>query len=226
MTAEVKFEPSGRNGIAPIGSYLFDVALRFGVKIEDSCGRIGICDECVVKIIKGADLLSEPTKAEMEHLSAQRRNNGERLSCQAKIEKEGEICVMITEKQKPVETTFEAFEKEFEKLPLDEKIQHLLKLESTTLGETLNFILNLPYTIGEKIRDGVAEFGFKKEEEEKKAKRPTEHKEEVTEEKAETKAEEPKVKKTTTARTAKPKTETKKTTVRKKPTKTEDKSAE
>lgn len=236
MTTEVKFEPSGRDGITPVGTYLIDVALRFGVSIEDSCGRKGECNDCAVKITKGAELLSQPTKAELEHLSAQRRNNGERLSCQAKIEKSGEICVMTTEKQKPVETTFEKYEKEFSKLPLEQKIQQLLKLESTTLSDTVNYILNLPYAIGENVRDGLAEFGYKMEEEEKKAKSPAEHKKEdvkaeVKDAKAETKPAESKAKKTTT-RSAKPKAEAtpktapKKPTTRKTTTKTETKPTE
>ncbi len=219
QTTEVKFEPSGRNGVVPLRTYLIDAASRLGVKIENDCGKKGECDSCAVKITKGADLLSQPTKAELEHLSAERRSKGERLSCQAKIEKPGEICVMTTEKAKPEESQFEAFQKEFGKLPLDQKVKYLLDLETVTLGETFAYILNLPYTIGEKIRDGMAEFGFKKEEEEKKAKRPSEHKEEAKE----TKAEEPKAKKTTAkAKTAAPK----KPAARRKPTKPEEKPTE
>ena len=128
---------------------------------------------------------------------------------------------MTTEKQKPTTTTFEAYEKDFANLPLDEKIQHLLRLESTTLSDTINFILSLPSMIGEKIRDGVAEFGYQKEEAEKKAKAPAEHKAEVkvevTDEKAETKSAEPEAKKPTT-RTAKPKAEATPKTAPKKPT--------
>ncbi len=212
MQVEVKFEPSGRHGVVPIGTYLIDAAYRLGVVIEDDCGRKGECDSCAVKITKGADLLCQPTKAELEHLSAQRRSKDERLSCQAKIEKLGEICVMTTEKAKPVATPFETFQKEFAKLPLNEKVKYLLDLETVTLSETLSYITNLPFTIGEKIRDGMAEFGFKKEEEAKKAKRPTEHHEEV-------KAEEPKAKKTTA-----PASETapKKPSTRRKTTKSDD----
>jgi ferredoxin len=198
MEVEVKFEPSGRYGVVPAGTYLIDAAARLGISIDDECGRRGECDSCAVKITKGADLLSEPTQAELEHLSTERRSTGERLSCQAKIEKPGEICVMTTEKAKPEATTFESFQKEFGDLPLDEKVKYLLQLESVTLSETFSYILNLPYTIGEKIRDSVAEFGLKMEEEEKKAKRPTEHQAEpeVTPVE-EPPAEEPKVKKTT-----------------------------
>lgn len=220
MEVDVKFEPSGRNGIVVVGTYLIDAALRLGVIIEDECGRQGLCDSCAVKIIKGGELLSEPTQAELEHLSAERRKNGERLSCQAKIEKLGEIVVMTTEKTKPEETTFEKYQKEFAALPLDEKVKNLLDLETVTLSETFAYIVNLPYTIGAKIRDGVAEFGFKIEEAEKQAKRPTEHK---PEEESEVKAEEP-APETTQTKAAKPKTTAaKKTTTRKKTTKPEDK---
>lgn len=186
------------------GTYLIDAAARFGIFIEDDCGRRGECDSCAVKITKGANLLSEPTQAELEHLSTGRRSKGERLSCQAKIEKPGEICVMTTEKAKPEATTFESFQKEFGNLPLDEKVKYLLQLESVTLSETFSYILNLPYTIGEKIRDSMAEYGFKMEEEEKKAKRPTEHKAEEPEEPkaAKPKAEEPKAAKPKAKKTA------------------------
>ena len=145
MEVEIKFEPSGKYGVIPAGVYLIDAAKRLGIYINDECGRQGLCDSCAVTIINGADLLSQPTKAELEHLSAERRKKGERLSCQAKIEKTGEITVMVTEKAKPEETTFEKYQNEFSKLPLDEKIKNLMDLESITLGETFNYILNLPY---------------------------------------------------------------------------------
>ncbi|NJM52237.1 MAG: (2Fe-2S)-binding protein [Blastocatellia bacterium] len=216
---EVKFEPSGRDGIVASGTYIIDAAYRFGIRIEDECERKGECDTCAVKILKGAELLSEPTKAELEHLSPERRKKGERLSCQAKIEKIGELVIMTTEKPKPEVPPFETFKKEFAELPLDEKVRKLVDLEAITLSETFNFVLNLPYYIGEKIRDGVAEFGFMKEEAEKKAKRPAEHKtEEKAEEKAEAKAD--KATKTTKPRVAKAKTATpKKPPTRKRTTK-------
>jgi ferredoxin len=214
MEAEFRFEPSGREGIVPIGTYLIDAALRFGIRIEDECGRKGECDTCAVKIIKGAELLSEPTKAELEHLSPERRKKGERLSCQAKIEKVGEITVMTTDKPKPEVPPFETFKKEFAELPLEEKVKKLVDLEAITLSDTFNFVLNLPYYIGEKLRDGIAEFGFMKEEAEKQAKRPEEHN--STSESTEPKVEE------ADKKTAKPKAETtKKTSSRKKTKPTE-----
>jgi hypothetical protein len=195
---EVKFERENLIGIVPIGTYLFDAAKRIGVKIEN-CRQEDNFDDYVFTVTKGKEILSETTKAEMEHLSQERRNKGERLARQAKIEKLGEISVMTAEpKAKPTPTEFETFVKDFEKLPLNEKVSKLLELEQITLGDTFNYILNLPYTIGEFVRDQMAEFGYKKEEEEKKAKQPNEHNtEKVAEENVE---------------------ETKKKTVRKKPT--------
>jgi ferredoxin len=219
MEVDVKFEPSGRNGVVPVGTYLIDAARRFGIRLEDEYDENGKFTPCAVKITKGGNLLSEPTQVELEHLSEERRKKGERLASQAKIEKSGEICVMTTEKVKPEPTPFESFQKEFGKLPLDEKVKYLLQLETVTLGETFAYLLNLPYTIGEKIRDGMAEFGFKMEEAEKQAKRPAEHQKEVKEEKTE----EPKTKKTA----AKSKTSApRKPTARKRTTKTEEKQKE
>lgn len=178
MEVEIKFEPSGRNGVVAVGSYLLDAAKRLGIKLEDEFGEDGLTDACFVKIIKGGDLLSKPTKVELEHLSQQGRTKDERLPSQAKIEKPGELVVMVAEKKKPEESKFEEFRKEFDQLPLDEKVKNLLELETAALSETLSYIMNLPYTIGAKIRDGMAEFGFKMEEDAKKARRPEEHKEE------------------------------------------------
>jgi hypothetical protein len=155
---EVKFERENLIGIVPIGTYLFDAAKRIGVKIEN-CRQADNFDDYVFTVTKGKEILSETTKAE--------------------------ISVMTAEpKAKPTPTEFETFVKDFEKLPLNEKVGKLLELEQITLGDTVNYILNLPYTIGEFVRDQMAEFGYKKEEEEKKVKQPNEHNtEKVAEEK-------------------------------------------
>ncbi len=198
MEAELKFEKENRNGIAVVGSYLIDAAKRLGVEIHDDCGRLGLCDSCAVTVKSGAEFLSEPTKAELEQLSEDRRKQGERLSCQAKIAKEGEIVIMTHEKkdERPAEERInEEYRKEFEELPLEKKISRLMELEAVTLSETFNFILNSPYTIGGKVVDILSDFGFKFEKEAKAAKTPEEHKEE--------KNAEPEAKKTHTKRTKK-----------------------
>lgn len=205
MEAELKFEREKRNGVAVIGSYLIDSARRLGVEIFDECGRLGLCDSCAVTVKSGGEFLSEITKAETEQLSDERRKQGERLACQAKIIKEGEIVIMTHEKKDDrteEERKHEEFRKEFDALPLEKKIAQLMELEAVALGETLSFVFNSPYKIGEKIVEFMSQFGFKFEKEAKDAKCPKEHKEEK---KAETKAEtEPaKEKKTPPKRTKK-----------------------
>jgi ferredoxin len=192
---ELKFEPENRVGVVAVGTYLLAAAKRLGVKLECECSQ-GNYDACACLIKRGGDLLSQPTKSELEHLSELRRKNGERLACQSKIEKHGEITVMPTaaKKEEPTPTLFEQFKKEFASLTLQEKISQILELESLTLSDSFSAVLNLPYTIGEKVRDMMAEVGMKMEEEQKKAKTPDEHK---TEPKAE---EKPKAEKKTAAK--------------------------
>ena len=140
MEAELKFERENREGVAVVGSYLIDAAHRLGVDIE--CERQGESDLCAMKITSGRDLLSAPTLAETEQLSEKRRKDGERLACQAKLEKAGEVVVMTNKKTeeevKTEEDKTEEFKKEFAELPLEKKIANLLELEFMTLSETFN----------------------------------------------------------------------------------------
>ena len=179
MEAEIKFEPSGRSGVVPVGTYLFDAAARMGVALEAECGRLGKCDSCAVTVKDGREVLSETTAAEVEQLSGGRRARGERLACCAKIQHEGELLIMVAEKQ-PTEEEKEAerqkeLRKEFEDLPLEKKVARLVELEAITLGETFSFVLNSPFKIFGKVMDVMAEFGLKLDDEAKKQKRPAEH---------------------------------------------------
>ncbi|MGC2234845.1 MAG: hypothetical protein WA584_01620 [Pyrinomonadaceae bacterium] len=177
---DIKFERENISGVAAAGIYLFDAAKRFGVDVE--CERTGETDACAMQILQGRELLSDLTKAEIEQLSDERRKNGERLACQAKIEKSGEVTVMTKEKVKeekePTEARKEEYRKEFEELPLEKKIASLVELEAIALGETLSFVINSPYKAVEKVMDVLAEFGLKFEKEAKEATRPPEHKSE------------------------------------------------
>lgn len=186
---DIKFERENIIGIVPVGTYLYDAAKRFGIEVE--CERTGATDLCAMQILSGRELLSDFTKAETEQLSAERRKNGERLACQAKFEKSGEVTIMTTEKVKeekaPAEEAKESYRKEFEELPLEKKIASLLELEAIALSETISFVLNSPYKIFGKAMDIMAEFGLKFEKEAKEATRPGEHKqEEASENGAET----------------------------------------
>lgn len=172
-----------RSGLVAVGSYLFDAARRLGVEVPAECGRRGECDSCVLTITKGREFFSEPTAAEIKQLGVQRLEAGERLSCQTKIERAGEVVIMITQKNeenKPEteEEKINEFRREFEDLPLEKKIASLVELEAIALSDTFRFVLNSPYNIVGKIMDVMAEFGMKQEEEDIKAKRPKDHQKE------------------------------------------------
>ncbi|HXG85407.1 MAG TPA: hypothetical protein VNI84_15405 [Pyrinomonadaceae bacterium] len=174
---ELKFEREDVIGIVPPDTYLFDAARRLGVEVE--CERRGESDDCAMRVKKGAEFLSELTEREKEHLTAKRLKGGERLACQVKLEKPGEIVIMTHEKkveEKPKEEVqTEEYRKQFEELPLEKKIASLLELEGIALSETFSFVLNSPSHIVGKFMDVLAEFGLKLEEDDKKAKRPKEH---------------------------------------------------
>ncbi len=204
MEAELKFERENREGIAVVGSYLIDAARRLGVEIFDDCGRLGLCDSCAVTVKIGGEFLTDVTKAEIEQLSEERRDKGERLSCQAKIAKEGEISILTHEKKDPrsdEERKHQEFRKEFDALPLQGKIAQLVELEAVALQETFSFVLNSPYKIGETVVDLLSRFGLKFDREAKNSKRPAEHREE-TEPEPETAGEEKTQKKRTKKRAA------------------------
>ncbi|MCY7346146.1 MAG: hypothetical protein LH614_07970 [Pyrinomonadaceae bacterium] len=175
--AEIKFERENLEGIMPIGTYLADAAGRMGVGLYREL--FGKAEFAVVKITKGGELLSAPTKTEIKHLSAEKRESGERLAEQAKIEKSGEIVIMTTKQPEEVKPDYEmkreAYRKEFEDLPLEKKIASLVELESIALSETFSFVINSPSKIVGKLIDLLAEFGFKIEDEAKKQARPAEH---------------------------------------------------
>lgn len=174
---EIKFERENRDGIGVAQSYLIDAARRLGVEV--SCERLGLTDDCAVTIKQGNDLLSAPTKAEKEVLGDGRLKKGERLACQAKLEKNGEIIVWTAEKKTedaPKVEDSEEYRKKFAELPLEKKIADLVKLEAMALSETFSFIFNSPSHIVGKIMDVMAEFGLKMDADAKDAQTPDEHK--------------------------------------------------
>lgn len=177
---EVRFEREGQEGVVALGTYLIDAAKRFGIRFEDVCIVETGVHYCPVTVTSGIDLLSEKTRAEIEYFASNPGKKHERLACQARIDKAGEVVVMTKKKEKASQVTDEdaneAYRKEFAEMPLEKKIANLVQLESIALGETVSFIINSPFKIGEKLMDVMAEFGLKKEEQERKATRPAEHK--------------------------------------------------
>lgn len=188
---EVKFDREDLEGVVPAGTYIIDAAKRFGIFFDEPCDVSADSHFCSVVIKSGIDLLSPDTKAETEHFASRSRRTNERLACQVKIEKPGEVVVMTEEKkekEKEKEKTKQAagsstdadrdeqYRKDFADMPLEKKIANLVQLESMALGETVSFIINSPFKVADKLMDVMAEFGFKKEEQERAAARPEEHK--------------------------------------------------
>jgi ferredoxin len=171
--AEVRFEREDAEGLVAVGSYLSDAAKRFGVKFESECVPATGEHFCQVQIVDGAEFLSEKTAAENEA----KLEEGWRIACHAKIEKAGEIVVMTKEKPAAEEDKDKAedYRKRFEDLPLEKKMAELVRLESMALSETLNFVVNSPYKVADKVMDFLAEFGFKMETDKKESAKPEEH---------------------------------------------------
>ena len=87
MTARgfVTFTPLGKQAESRENETLLDVARRAGAPIGNSCGAIGVCARCRVRIVEGAENLSAPTAIEMR-VSAQRNfARDERMACQAVV---------------------------------------------------------------------------------------------------------------------------------------------
>jgi len=174
---DIKFEREGLEGVVAEGTYLIDAMKRVGVRLEGVCEPQNDLHFCPVTVTKGAGLLSPETAAEAEYFAKQGRSDNERLACQAKLERAGEITIMTKEKkeEEKAEDHGAEYRKEFTELPLEKKIANLVQLEAIALGETISFVVNSPFKIFEKAMDVMAEFGFKLEKEAKEAKRPKEH---------------------------------------------------
>jgi hypothetical protein len=140
-------------------------------------------------VTSGGELLSKKTKSENDLLTDEERKDGVRLACFAKIEEPGVITAMVKKKKeeptadKKAEERSEEYRKEFTEMPLEKKIAKLMELEAIALGETFAFVINSPFKVFEKIGDVMAEFGFKKEEEQKRRARPVEHPDDTKESK-------------------------------------------
>jgi len=75
-----------------------------GARIRSVCGGLGICGKCVVKVLKGRELLSPPTDAEKRWLG-KKLKEGFRLACQTRILREGEVEVWIPPESQEIRET-------------------------------------------------------------------------------------------------------------------------
>ena len=161
MTVNVEWKTAagGHTGLVADGTYLLDAARRHGVQLPTECGGRGECDTCAVVVESGADLLSEPTDAERTRLGGERLMACERLACQAKAVRGGDLVLRPVPQAAREETTEETardFKDEFKRLPLRKKLATLAGLEAEVAYETIVSAVNLPFDLMGKGLDLLA----------------------------------------------------------------------
>ena len=80
---QVTFTPLGKTAAAKNDETLLDVARRAGVPLGNSCGGVGICARCKVRVVAGAENLTPPTTVETRFAAARGFAEDERMACQA-----------------------------------------------------------------------------------------------------------------------------------------------
>ena len=155
MSVEIEFEPDGSSGLITEGTLLIDAARRLGFQIPEC----GVCDStCAVRIITGSALLSALTDTEREQLSPARLAAGERLACQCKAERAGELVVRLVAQSERTRTAKEktrALRQEFTELSFDRKIETLMQLETIAVTQAFDRIAEASVSLGKKIFDSV-----------------------------------------------------------------------
>jgi ferredoxin len=178
MSVNVEFVPDDLHGVVAEGTYLWDAAKRLGLRLPAECEGRGECDTCAVVVREGATLLSGLTEAERTRLSPERLAGGERLACQAKIERAGDLVlepVAVTVRQETAEEVKQDLRAEFRELPLQQKLVTLVELEAIAATQTFKAIADVPLSFFEKGMDYVVNFGRARARRERQARRPAEH---------------------------------------------------
>ncbi len=88
----VTFTPLGTSTVAKDDETLLDVARRAGAPLANSCGGVGVCARCKVRVVAGAENLSAPTS--IERRFGKNFAEDERMACQAVVT--GECAVTTT----------------------------------------------------------------------------------------------------------------------------------
>ncbi|HEY9075704.1 MAG TPA: ASKHA domain-containing protein [Anaerolineaceae bacterium] len=77
---KIDLEPIGRRVEVPAGTTLLEAAQKAGIDLVASCGGVGICGTCRVRVIQGS--VSPVSLTEQEALDADQVAAGFRLACQ------------------------------------------------------------------------------------------------------------------------------------------------
>jgi 2Fe-2S ferredoxin len=79
----VTFTPLSLTASARDNETLLDVARRVSAPLGNSCGGIGVCARCRVRVVSGENQLSEPTEIESRIGRSRDFKPDERMACQA-----------------------------------------------------------------------------------------------------------------------------------------------
>ena len=90
----VTFTPLDRTEPARTDETLLDVARRATVPLGNSCGGVGVCARCRVRVVSGAENQTPPTAMEVRFGTARGFAADERMACQAVVT--GECTVTTT----------------------------------------------------------------------------------------------------------------------------------
>ena len=178
MSVNVEFVPEGQHGVVAEGTYLWDAAKRLGVRLPAECEGRGECDTCAVVVQEGATLLSSLTNAERERLSPERLAAGERLACQAKVERAGTVAlrpVPRPEREPTAEETTKDIRTDFRDMTLQQKFATLAELEIIAAAQTFRAISDLTLGALGKGLDAIIGVGRARAERQRTAHRPPEH---------------------------------------------------
>ena len=85
MSRLVTLTPLGTTAQARADETLLDVARSAGAPLGNSCGGVGVCARCRVRVIAGAENLSPPTTIESRVAVQRKLEPDERLACQAVV---------------------------------------------------------------------------------------------------------------------------------------------
>lgn len=89
--------PYKRKTTVEVGKRLLDVLVDLHLYVSSVCGGKGVCRKDKVKIIRGGELLNDPTQNEKRLLSKDEPEKGFRLACQAIFVLPGEVVVYVLE---------------------------------------------------------------------------------------------------------------------------------
>ena len=87
----VTFTPLGTTASAKENESVLDVARRAGVPLGNSCGGVGVCARCKVRVLAGAENLTPATAIETRFGTARGFAQDERMACQAVVNGECEV---------------------------------------------------------------------------------------------------------------------------------------